>query len=224
MVCAYVMKNRASLPRAAALFALIVGAAACGSSDDTSGQPGNSTIDSGADGAATGDATTTDGAAPDASGVAPVPDAALDVAAEATVPPVDAGKETSVSAPEPSPEAGPADAASDATLVADAAPDAPPGLDLDACAIPDGGIPDVAINDSGATTASCLACIATSCATQEAACNGDCVCAGDVVTLFACTASGQSAQACLASSAASASFTSLAICVGLACGTPCGVL
>ena len=85
------------------------------------------------------------------------------------------------------------------------------------------GVPDLAINDAGATTTTCLACIDTSCATQATACNGDCACAGNVVSLLICTASGQSAQACLTSGGDSA-FTALALCTGLLCGRPCGLV
>jgi hypothetical protein len=210
------MKKRLPFSTTLAFFsfaALAVGAPACGSSDDTPGQPGNSTADSGADvappGAPTGDAATTDVAAPDASGLG----ALRDAAPEAAVPTPDAGRETSVGAPEPTLEGGPADAS----------PDAPLGLDLDACSLPDGGIPDASLDDAGATTTSCLACIDASCATQAATCNGDCVCAGDVVALFVCTASGQSAPACLASTSTSSAFSALAFCAGLSCGAPCGL-
>lgn len=218
------------LPSALALLSLIACAAACGGDDNTPSQPGNSTTDSGAD------VTVPDASAPDATGIIPLPDAAP----EASPATPDAGTEASVTAPEPTPEAGPADAGSDAspdaTVIADAGHDAghdagpdagldapAPGLDLDACSLPDGGIPNLPINDSGATTMSCLACIDTTCATQAAACNGDCACAGDVVALLICTASGQSAQSCLTSAAASGAFTPLALCVGLFCTAPCGI-
>jgi hypothetical protein len=229
MVCAEIMRKRAFLPIALVLFPSLVGAAACGSSDDTSGQPGNSTIDGGADGTTTGDAATTD-----APGDVALPDAALDTAAnpdvsvDAATGAPDAAKEASVGAPEPTPEAGPADATSDAspdaTLVADGASDAPaPVLGLDACSLPDGGIPDLALNDRGATTTSCLACIDANCATEAAACNGDCACAGDIIALFVCAASGQSTLACVASGTPNAAFTSLAVCADVACGGACGI-
>jgi hypothetical protein len=58
-------------------------------------------------------------------------------------------------------------------------------------------IPDASIGDGGGSTDGCYACIQSTCGAQLTACNQDCTCKGDALTLFQCLASGQSTTACL---------------------------
>jgi len=45
---------------------------------------------------------------------------------------------------------------------------------------------DAALNDSGASVGTCIACAQTHCSTQIDTCNGDCVCANEFTNIFDC--------------------------------------
>jgi hypothetical protein len=51
-------------------------------------------------------------------------------------------------------------------------------------------LPDASLDDAGDTIASCIGCIMQNCATQVAACNGDCVCNVAVQKFIQCVAAG----------------------------------
>lgn len=208
------MKKRLPfLAFAALVCATALATGGCGSSDDTQGQDANSTtpvVDAAPEADAVPDSSVVD-AASEAATVVPE-------AAPESAPPVSMDAQADA----PRPEAGPDATAEAAAEAGNPTPEAGSGLDLDACSLPDGGIPDAAIGDTGATTSSCLNCINTSCGTEATACNGDCLCASQVISVFECTAGGQSIATCLAT-APNPKVLALGVCVEISCRPPCGL-
>jgi hypothetical protein len=195
-ICGRIMRRLPFLPFALAISLGASAATGCGGSDVTPILSVPDAAGSTSPGDAGSDAT------PEATGS---PDASLEARA-------DAGSDAPGEGSEP-------DATADAATLSDTGlPDVGP----DACAIADGAVPDAPIGDTGATTASCLACIDASCATQAAACNGDCACASQAVAVFTCAAGGQSVAGCLASTPGGTAFDALAACVAFSCRTACG--
>lgn len=114
--------------------------------------------------------------------------------------------------------------------VGDASVDAPP--DVAAC-VSDADlgtltIPDAAINDAGASTSSCLACLRSLCPTEIAACNGVCECRAVVVDLLDCVAKGGQLIGCFVQSSqglpssVTAIAQSLGLCAFSSCPKQCG--
>ncbi len=95
-------------------------------------------------------------------------------------------------------------------------------------------VPDASIGDSGASTDGCYACIQSTCSTQLSACNADCTCKTDVVTLLECLGTGGSVISCgetlYATSGSDTAAIALLTCLagpalggsGAGCLTPCG--
>jgi hypothetical protein len=190
-----------------------IGVTGCGSSDDTAAPDGagpGSAVDASSDGAR--EATV----GPDAAGFR------VDGADAAADAPIGAPVDATVDASPDAPIDAQLDAGTDVTVDAPSDVTSAPDAGLDVCSLPDAALPDAAIGNTGATTTSCLGCVGTTCASQAAACNGDCVCAADAIAVFACVASGQSALGCLTSVAGSSAFTALSLCVILDCHAQCG--
>ncbi len=88
-----------------------------------------------------------------------------------------------------------------------------------------GDIPDAAINDAGATTASCFSCARSSCSAEVSACNAECECVNTITTLFTCLGNGGTIITCGSGLIAGGSqaATPLGSCIVQKCGPQCGI-
>ena len=59
-------------------------------------------------------------------------------------------------------------------------------------------LPDAALGDSGATVASCVACVEESCGTEVATCQAECGCREAAIGFFRCLGAGATSSACSA--------------------------
>ena len=94
----------------------------------------------------------------------------------------------------------------------------------DGASLNDLSLPDASLGDSGASTATCVACMKSSCASDITSCNSDCVCKEGVDDALNCVAAaGTLSLACLGGLQSNANATNLGTCIYLACKNECGL-
>ncbi len=141
-------------------------------------------------------------------------------------PPADSGTGADVTM-----EAAPMEEAAVEAAVEAAAPEA--GI-VDAACVPDASIqslpvPDASLGDAGATAATCLACVESSCSGPSgliAKCNANCACVDAFEQFEACMGSGMGLQACVLQFSTlpntGLTFTDFACAIGCAVPSTCG--
>lgn len=119
------------------------------------------------------------------------------------------------------------DSGSDVTAVDTSVPDVVAIADAGRCDDADLNslsLPDASLGDSGATTASCVACMKEDCAGDITACNTDCACKDGVDDALNCVASaGGLSLTCLTGLQGNTNATNLGECIYLGCKNECGL-
>jgi hypothetical protein len=85
-------------------------------------------------------------------------------------------------------------------------------------------LPDASLGDSGASTATCVACMKEDCASDITKCNADCVCKDGVDDALNCVATaGGLSITCLGGLQTNTNATNLGECIYIACQKECGL-
>jgi hypothetical protein len=121
-----------------------------------------------------------------------------------------------------------ADSGSDVTTAADTSnADVVQVVDAGRCDdadLNDLSLPDASLGDSGASTATCVACMKASCAGDITQCNADCTCKDGVDDALNCVAgAGGLSLSCLSGLQGNTNATNLGECIFLACKDACGL-
>ncbi|HEX7667828.1 MAG TPA: hypothetical protein VF407_25045 [Polyangiaceae bacterium] len=121
------------------------------------------------------------------------------------------------------------DSGADVVVEKDATPDVVVVVDAAPARCDDGGIenlsiPDAALGDGGATTATCLTCTKESCASQIKACDKDCDCENGIDDALTCIGEkGGLDSTCIGDLQDNSAATALGECLYLSCQNECGI-